>query len=510
VVETEFLVEMRQVSKRFPGVLANDRVDLALRPGEIHVLLGENGSGKSTLMNILAGLYRPDEGEIYVGGRQVSLRSPRDAIEAGIGMVHQHFKLVDIFTVAENVILGDRNIPFFPNRRRIERHIAGLSERYGLRVDPQVRVWQLSVGERQRVEILKMLYRGCRVLILDEPTAVLTPGEARELFRNLREMADRGQAVVVITHKLQEVMEIADRVTVLRRGRAVAMLERGDFTARDLAWLMVGRDVVFQVKKPPSERGEIVLELRDVHALSDFGRPGLRGVSLTVHAGEILGVAGVAGNGQRELAEVVTGLRPVRAGSIHLAGCNITNVGVRRVIDYGVGYIPEDRLGAGLVPGLGTVDNLILKDYRRPEFRRGPFLDRRRSRERALERVKRFDVRLSDLEAPVKLLSGGNLQRLLLAREISANPSLIVAVYPVRGLDVGATEDVHRMLLEQRSAGTAILLISEDLDEIFKLSDRIAVLFEGAVTGLLSVDWTDPEKIGLLMMGERPAEEAVP
>ncbi len=500
-MNNEYLVEMRRVSKRFPGVLANDRVDLTVRAGEIHVLLGENGSGKSTLMSILAGLYRPDEGEIFVGGRRVYLRSPRDAIRAGIGMVHQHFKLVDTFTVARNVVLGDPRVPFFLSRRRIERDIAGLSRQYKLRVDPRARVWQLSVGERQRVEILKVLYRGCRVLVLDEPTAVLTPQEARELFHNLREMAANGRAVVVITHKLPEVMEIADRVTVLRRGRAVATLERGTFNQRDLAWLMVGRDVVFQIDKLPASRGEIVLEIKDLSVLRDSGRPGLQGLSLDVRAGEILGVAGVAGNGQRELAEAVTGLRPVQAGAVLLAGRDITNVGVRGVIEQGVGYIPEDRLGTGLVPGLGVVDNLILKDYRRPGFHRGPFLNRRRCREQAAALVDRFDVRHSGLDTPVKLLSGGNLQRLLLAREISGALRLIVAVYPIRGLDVGATEAVHRMLLEQRAGGRAILLISEDLDEIFKLSDRIAVLYEGRVTGLLPAGETNPEEVGLLMMG---------
>jgi len=497
-----YLVKMEGITKYFPGVTANYRVNLNVRPGEIHVLLGENGSGKSTLMSILAGLYRPDEGQIFVGEKRVDFHSPRDAIQAGIGMVHQHFRLVETFTVVENVILGDRTLPFFLHMRSLEHKIAALSERYGLKINPQARIWQLSVGERQRVEVVKVLYRGCRVLILDEPTAVLTPQETKELFANLRVMAGKDKAVILITHKLQEVMQVADRVTVLRNGRAVGTLERGTFNERDLARLMVGRDVPVQVTRMPAVPGEVVLELRDVQVMSDLGRPGLDGVSLTVHRGEILGVAGIAGNGQRELAEAVAGLRKVVRGRIYIGGEDCTNLGPRAIIDKGVAHIPEDRLGSGLVAGLGALDNLILKDYRRQDFSRGPFIDRRAATARATTLTRQFDVRLAgDLDAPVRLLSGGNLQRLLLAREISASPRLIIAVYPARGLDVAATETVHQLLIKQRAQGAAVLLISEDLDELFKLSDRIAVLFKGRLAGILPAESTDPEEVGLLMMG---------
>lgn len=505
----DYSVELKGITKRFPGVVANHQVDLSLRPGEIHALLGENGSGKSTLMSVLTGLYRPDEGEIFVNGHRVQFRSPNDAIRAGIGMVHQHFKLVDTFTVAQNVMLGDKRIPFLPNMCSIEQEIGEISIGYGLKVNPRAYVWQLSVGEKQRVEIVKMLYRGAKVLILDEPTAVLTPQESRQLFANLREMAAKGRAVVLITHKLQEVMDVADRVTVLRRGEAVATFERGAFTEKDLALAMVGRDVLFKVKKPAAAKRDVVLELEDVWALNDAGRLGVRGVSLTVAGGEILGIAGVAGNGQRELSEVVTGLRTPLRGRVAVDGAEVTREGPRGFINRGVAHIPEDRLGAGLVPGLGAIDNFMLKDYR-GRLARGPFLDRRKAETRTRELVGEFGISLSSLHVPVKFMSGGNLQRLLLAREISSEPRLIVAVYPVRGLDIAATEAVHRLLLEQRSRGAAVLLISEDLDEIYKLSDRIAVLFEGAIAGVRPVDSADREEVGLMMMGSRKdGEKAV-
>lgn len=503
----ELLLEMNQITKKFPGVLANDRVNFNLRAGEIHMLLGENGSGKSTLMNILSGLYKPDEGEIYIKSRKVNFKSPRDAIKAGIGMVHQHFKLVDTFTVAENVILGTGN-KLNLNKNEIEKYVAAITEKYGINIDPAAKIWQLSVGEKQRVEILKMLYRGAEILVLDEPTAVLTPQESYDLFANLRQMAQTGKGVIVITHKLQEVMQAADRVTVLRSGKSIATLEKQDVKEQDLAWLMVGRDVVFHTKKQNGKPGQKVLELKQVTVEGDSGRPAVKDISFYVRAGEIFGIAGVAGNGQRELAEVIAGLRKCSSGSIYLEEEDITNIGPEEIIRRGVGYIPEDRLGTGLVPKLNAVDNIILKGYRNA-FSQGPCLDYKKVYAQTEKLVEDFNIKLSNLEAPVHLLSGGNLQKLLLAREISRQPALLVAVYPVRGLDVGATEAVHRLLAEQRARGTAILLISEDLDEIFKLSDRIGVIYEGRLNGILSCEHTDLEEIGLLMMGARKGESDV-
>lgn len=495
------IIEMRGITKSFPGVLANDNINFSVMPGEIHALLGENGSGKSTLMSILSGLYRPDAGTILSKGDEISFRSPKDAINAGIGMVHQHFKLVDTFTVAENIILGDKRIPFFLNRQKIVDKIVDMAEEYGLGIDPEAFVWQLSVGERQRVEIIKMLYRGSQVLVLDEPTAVLTPQEARELFLNLKKMTAGGRSVVLITHKLHEVMEVADRVTVLRAGRTMVTLGREDITEKELAWQMVGRDVVLRYKREKIEPGRPVLELQGVSALNDQGRPGLKDISLLLREGEILGIAGVAGNGQRELAEVLAGLRWVTSGQILIDGEMVTNLSPREISDRGVSYVPEDRLGMGLVPELGAAENLMLKNYRKSGLS-GKWLIRYPQAEAAAEKmIGEFDVRMANPRRPVKLLSGGNLQKLLLAREISANPRLLLVVYPARGLDVGATEAVHRLLLAQRSEGAAILLISEDLEEIFKLSDRIGVLFEGSLQAVLPSEHTGPEEIGLLMMG---------
>ncbi|MFZ5590994.1 MAG: ABC transporter ATP-binding protein [Bacillota bacterium] len=501
------LIQLRGITKRFPGVLANDRVDLDLYAGEIHALLGENGSGKSTLMSVLAGLYRPDAGQIIIAGQEKKFRSPRDAIACGIGMVHQHFKLVEPFTVAENIILGERGRGAWLSPTRVRREIQELAARYGLEIDPQVRVWQLSVGEKQRVEIVRMLYRGMRVLILDEPTAVLTPQEAGELFANLKKMAADGCAVVLITHKLNEVQQVADRITVLRGGRVTGVLTRDQINPRDLAWMMVGRDVVLHYDREPGAIGKAVLQLEGVSALNDMGRPGLQDVSLTVHQGEILGLAGVSGNGQRELAEVVAGLRPAQAGRVLLDGRDVTGLGPRQMTNLGVSYVPEDRLGMGLVPDLGAVDNLILKQYYHPAFAGRFWLKKSAVLRRAAELVEKYQVKLASLHQPVKMLSGGNLQRLLLAREISAGPRLMVVMYPARGLDIGATEVVHRLLLQLKERGTAILLISEDLDEIFKLADRVGVLYNGKIVGQFAVEHTDLEEVGLLMMGSRPVRE---
>jgi len=499
------LVEMVGITKKFPGVTANDRVDFNVREGEIHVLLGENGSGKSTLMSVLSGLYRPDEGEILINGRKRNLRSPRDAIKTGIGMVHQHFKLIESFSVAENVILGGDGTPLVLNKKDIENNLAQLSERYGLSINISAMVWQLSVGEKQRVEIIKMLYRGSQVLVLDEPTAILTPREAEELFENLRRMAAAGRGIVLITHKLNEVIAIADRVTVLRRGKAVATLDKKEINRRDLAWLMVGQDVVFQSRKKNPPGSEKVLELQNVNCHSDLGLSGLTDINFSVYKGEIFGIAGVAGNGQRELAEVVTGLRPVNGGKLLINGKDVTGLSPRRIMDHGVAHVPEDRLGTGLIPNLNAIDNLIIKDYRRELLRRGPLINRRTARINAQRLTDRFEVSLRSLEAPVKLMSGGNLQRLLLAREITSQPHLLIAVYPVRGLDIKATKAVHDLLLEQREQGMAILLISEDLEEIFKLSDRIGVLCGGRLAGIIPAEAADVEEIGLLMMGSDKA-----
>jgi general nucleoside transport system ATP-binding protein len=496
-------VQLHGVSKRFPGVLANDQIDLEIRRGEIHALLGENGAGKSTLMSILSGLYRPDEGEIALYGRKAALRSPRDAIRQGIGMVHQHFMLVEMFTVAENVALGQEDAGFFLNQAEIERKIAALSEQYGLRVDPQARIWQLSVGEQQRVEIIKLLYRGAKILILDEPTAVLTPGEVEDLFKILRRMAEGGQSVIFISHKLDEVMAISDRITVLRRGRVAATLNTAETNPAELARLMVGRDVLFQTEKRQTSIGEPVLEAADIHTRNDKGLPAVKGVSFTVRAGEILGIAGVAGNGQRELAEVITGLRPSTSGHVFICRNDLTNCSPRQAIDRGVSHIPEDRLGMGLAPNLPISDNVVLKGYRQSPLSSGPFLDRSSINSFADNLIALYDISTPSRSTAVKLLSGGNLQKTIIAREVSSKPLLMVAAHPTRGLDVGATEMVHKTLLEQRDQGMAILLISEDLDEIRQLADRIAVMYEGEIMGILDADKADLSEIGMMMAGAR-------
>jgi len=498
------LVELRGIVKRFPGLVANDGVDLQLHAGEVHALLGENGAGKTTLMNVLTGLYRPDEGEILVDGRPVSFRAPRHAIESGIGMVHQHFRLVESLTVAENVLLGWHAPRVWLGRKAGIRQVAELAERYRMQVHPEARVWQLSVGEQQRVEILKALYRGARVLILDEPSAVLTPQEADTLFEAVREMAVRGEAVVVITHKLDEVQAVADRITVLRRGRNVGVATRGELDSRALALLMVGRDVSLETAPAPVEQGEVTLRVQGASARSDRGLPALADVSFDVRAGQVFGIAGVAGNGQRELAEIVTGLRPLDAGSVEVAGRRLRSASVRGAIDAGVAHIPEDRLGSGLVAGLSTTDNAILKAYRRPPVGRGPLVDRRAARALAERFLAAFEVSAVSPDAPVRLMSGGNLQRLLLARETAERPKVIVAVHPTRGLDVGGTETVRRVLREQQDAGAAILLISEDLDEVLALSDPVGVLHDGRLAGIVPRDRCDVEELGLLMGGATP------
>jgi general nucleoside transport system ATP-binding protein len=498
-------VALRGITKRFPAVVANDGVDFEAAQGEVHALLGENGAGKTTLSNILTGLYRPDEGAIELFGKPTEFHSPRDAIDAGVAMVHQHFRLVQPFTVAENVVLGDhRDIGrnFLLRPRAIEERVAELSRRYGLGVDPRAKIWQLSVGEQQRVEILKALYQDARILILDEPTAVLTPQEADALFETIRALAADGRTVIFISHKLHEVKAVADRVTVLRRGRSVATVPAADATRRSLAALMVGREIELGRRRDrDAEVGDLVLELDGVSAEGDRGRAALSSVSLSVRSGEVVAVAGVAGNGQRELAETIVGIRPRTSGTIRVAGRALRGADPRAAIRAGIGFVPEDRLGTGVAPGLSVASNVVLKSYRRPPISRGPLLYLGRIRELAERLMRTYDVRASGPGVPAWQLSGGNLQKVVLAREFSGGPVVLVAAAPTRGLDVAGIETVHGYLRRAATSGVGVLLISEDLDEILALADRVAVMFEGAIAGERDAGTATPEELGLLMAG---------
>jgi general nucleoside transport system ATP-binding protein len=496
---------MHGITKRFPGVLANDRVDFEAAAGEVHALLGENGAGKSTLSNILTGLYRPDEGTIDLYGEPARFDSPSDAIDAGIGMVHQHFRLVPPFTVAENIILGEHRPEarsFVVNPRRIERDVAGLGDRYGVAVDPRARVWQLSVGEQQRVEILKALYREARILILDEPTAVLTPQEAESLFVTLRRMAGEGRTVIFISHKLHEVKAVADRVTVLRGGRAVATVDAAGATPRELAALMVGREVELarRVERAAPPGDEAALDVVGLSVRGDRGEEAVRDVSFTLRAGEILGVAGVAGNGQRELAEAVTGMRP-SSGSVSVHGRKLRTGDPRAGISAGIAHVPEDRLGTGVAPGLSIAENSVLKSYRHRGISFGPLLNWGMIRQVARDLIGRFGVVTPGPQLRARDLSGGNLQKLVLGREFSSAPKVLIAASPTRGLDVGAIESVHAYLREAAAEGVAVLLISEDLDEIRALADRVVVVYEGRLTGEFDPARATIEEIGLAMAG---------
>ena len=496
---------MHGITKRFPGVVANEDVDFEAAAGEVHALLGENGAGKTTLSNILTGLYRPDEGEIALYGEPVHFHSPRDALDAGICMVHQHFRLVSPFTVAENVVLGDHRAEgrsFVVHHRAIESAVARLADRYGLGVDARARIWQLSVGEQQRVEILKALYRDARILIMDEPTAVLTPQEADGLFETLRAMAADGRTVIFISHKLHEVKAVADRVTVLRRGRSLATVSASESTPRSLAALMVGREV--EIGRRHLDRpavGDVVLEVNSVWADGDRGVPAVKDVSLCVRGGEIVGIAGVAGNGQRELAETIVGMRPATKGTIQISGRCVQSGDPRSAISAGVAYVPEDRLGTGVAPGLSIAANVVLKSYRRSPISRGPFLRFARIRDLADRAIDKYDVRTSGSHVPAWQLSGGNLQKVVLAREFSSEPAVLIAASPTRGLDVSSIETVHSYLREAASTGVGVLLLSEDLDEILALADRIAVMYEGGVAGEREAESATVEELGLLMAG---------
>ncbi|GAC1472071.1 MAG: ABC transporter ATP-binding protein [Candidatus Dormibacteraceae bacterium] len=495
---------MRSITKRFPGVLANDSVDFEARHGEVHALLGENGAGKSTLASILAGLYRPDSGEVAIDGRPVEFHSPRDATEAGVAMVHQHFRLAASLTVADNIVLGHRGEPWLrTSPATIESQVAELAKRYRMPVRPDARVWQLSVGEQQRVEILKALYRGARVLILDEPTSLLTPQEADDLFETLRRMTAEGRTIVLVSHKLDELMSISDRVTVLRGGKLIGAVNTNESSPAELARMMIGREFVFsQARANQGTAGrDIALELRDVCADDDLGLQALHGVSLSVHRGEVVGVAGVAGNGQRELAESISGARHRTAGSVAVSGQALRSGDPEDAIVHLIAHVPEDRLGTGVSPSLSIAENLILKSHRQPPMSTRGVLRHDRIRRNAQELIKRFAVSAPGPSTPTRLLSGGNVQKVVLARELSSDPAVIVAANPTRGLDIGATEAVRSLLLEAAGRGVGILLISEDLDEILLLADRVAVIYEGRIAGVVARADTDVQNLGLMMAG---------
>ena len=547
--EIDPVLQMRHITKTFGSVTANRNVDLSVYSGEIHALLGENGAGKSTLMNILTGIYRPDGGEIWYKGQKRDIHSPKDAVALGIGMVHQHFRLIPTLTVAENVYLYSGKKSFFLNRDKMEKEIRECSEQYNLQVAPEAYVWQLSVGEQQRVEIIKLLNQGAEVLILDEPSAVLTPQEAQSMFDTLRKMADSGKAVIVISHKMNEVMKNADRITVLKNGRVEDTMPASEADVERLTRGIVGDRTLpehdkeqasfeepaqagqqtspeepaqagqqafpeepaqgAQQTSPAMEEekkhmcGEEIFFMEGVSAQNDRGLPALKKISLSVRAGEIFGIAGVAGNGQRELSEVIAGLRPVTEGRVLLAGKDLSKATVKQHIQEGIAFIPEDRLQTGLVPELTFTENIILKSYETDRYSRRGILQKQNMRSDAEEYAGRFDIRHGGLDLPVGLMSGGNQQKLLFAREVSGDPRLITATYPVRGLDIGAAESIRGILREQSRKGAAVIFISEELEEIFAMCDRVGVLCDGELMGIRTIGETDFQEIGRMMSGER-------
>lgn len=502
------LLELRGITKRFPGVLANDHIDLTLNEGEILALLGENGAGKTTLMNILYGLYTADEGEILVRGQKVEMNNPHDAIDQGIGMVHQHFMLIPVFTVTENVMLGVETLKagMVLDREQAAARIREISSQFGLRVSPESRVEDLPVGLQQRVEIVKVLYRQADILIFDEPTAVLTPQEVEELFKVIESLIAQGKSLIFISHKLNEVLSIADRIMVLRNGRLVGSTTSAEATESSLASMMVGREVILDIEKQDVEPGEVVLEVNDLSVLDDRHHQAVANVSFNIRAGEVLGVAGVQGNGQTELVEALTGLRSIQSGLVTMFGEDSTGASPRQFRELGTAHVPEDRQRDGLILSFSVADNLVLNTYYEPPFAQGIKLNEEAIQKAAAARVKQFDVRTPGISIPVANLSGGNQQKVIVAREFSRPIRLLIASQPTRGLDVGSIEYIHGQILQKRLEGCAVLLVSPELDEIMSLSDRIAVMYEGKILAILPAQQATRERLGLLMAGIRESE----
>jgi len=496
-------IELRSLTKTFGEVVANKDIDLTVRKGEILALLGENGSGKTTLMNMLSGLYRPDSGDILIGGQEVAIHSPHDAIDLGIGMIHQHFKLVDVLTVQENIVMGtpaDRK-----NANQLNEEIVSISNKFGLLVDPKRKIYSLSVGEKQTVEILKVLYRGARILILDEPTAVLTPQETDKLFTILRKMKEDGCAVIIITHKLNEVLAISDRVTILRKGHSIATVNTKETTAKELTELMVGQAVDLSIHRPEPKDNGPLLDVHHLTVLNEEKVKALDDVNFSLRGGEILGVAGVAGSGQKELCEAIVGLQPITGGAILHRHTNLVGMTTREIIRRGISmsFIPEDRLGMGLVGGMGMVDNLLLKEYQNQP---GIMVNRKPAVKLAHELIKKLSIITSGIYAPVKQMSGGNVQKVLLGREIASNPRILITAYPVRGLDINSSMTIYKLLNEQKAKGVGVLYVGEDLDVLIELCDRIMVMCGGKVTGIVDAKHATKEMLGLMMTGSSQEE----
>ncbi|MGW8425518.1 ABC transporter ATP-binding protein [Peribacillus simplex] len=503
----EHVIEMLNIRKEFPGIIANDNITLQVKKGEIHALLGENGAGKSTLMNVLFGLYQPEQGEIRVNEQVVQITSPNVANDLGIGMVHQHFMLVDPFTVTENIILGKEPSKYGKvNVKEASEEVRKLSERYHLSVDPDAKIADISVGMQQRVEILKTLYRGAEILIFDEPTAVLTPQEIKELITIMKALIKEGKSIILITHKLKEIMEVCDRVTVIRKGKGIGTVNVKETNPDELASLMVGRDVVFKTEKSVANPQEVVLEVKNLEVKDSRGVSAVHNLDLSVRAGEIIGIAGVDGNGQSELIEALTGLKKVTTGTISLNGKQIQNMKPRKITEAGVGHIPEDRHKHGLVLDFSIGENIVLQTYYQEPFSTGGILHAKKIFDKARTIIKEYDVRTPDEYTPARALSGGNQQKAIIGREVDRNPDLLIAAQPTRGLDVGAIEFIHRRLIEQRDAGKAVLLISFELDEIMNVSDRIAVIYEGEIVAIVDPKETTEQELGLLMAGSKRPE----